>query len=142
KIFNLQFQKKQILRYGENQHQKACFYIEKTVLCSGTVSASKQIQGKKLSYNNISDADIALECVKEFIQPACVIVKHGNPCGVAVHTSLKQAYMLAYNADPISAFGGIIAFNHELDENTAKEIIKTQFAEVIIAPIIKNQALK
>ncbi|MDE5286111.1 MAG: bifunctional phosphoribosylaminoimidazolecarboxamide formyltransferase/IMP cyclohydrolase, partial [Buchnera aphidicola] len=78
--------------------------IEKKILPSGTISSAKQIQGKTLSYNNISDSDIALECVKEFAQPACAIVKHGNPCGVAVHTSLKRSYILAYNADPISAF--------------------------------------
>ncbi|CAL4318024.1 bifunctional phosphoribosylaminoimidazolecarboxamide formyltransferase/IMP cyclohydrolase [Buchnera aphidicola] len=138
----LNFIKKQNLRYGENQHQKSSFYIDKKELKSGTISSSYQIQGKDLSYNNICDADIALECVKEFSQPTCVIVKHGNPCGVAESTSLREAYLSAYHADPISAFGGIIAFNTLLDVETIEEIIKKQFVEVIIAPEIHPISLK
>lgn len=136
-----QFVKKQNLRYGENQHQKSALYIEENNLNSGTISSSYQIHGKKLSYNNISDADIALECVKQFSKPACVIVKHGNPCGVSEKTSLLKAYVSAYKADPISAFGGIIAFNSIIDVETAKEIIQRQFVEVIIAPEINYLSL-
>ncbi|QCI23608.1 bifunctional phosphoribosylaminoimidazolecarboxamide formyltransferase/IMP cyclohydrolase [Buchnera aphidicola (Macrosiphoniella sanborni)] len=135
------FIKKQNLRYGENHHQKASFYIEKN-LSSGTISTAKQIQGKNLSYNNIADSDIALECVKEFDKPACVIVKHGNPCGVAVSNCILDAYLLAYDSDPISAFGGIIAFNSILDEKTAQIIIEKQFVEVIIVPDIDMLAKK
>lgn len=139
---NFSFIKKQNLRYGENQHQRASFYIEKNKLLSGTISTANQIQGKCLSYNNISDADIALECAKEFKDPACVIVKHQNPCGVAVSNCLVNSYLSAYQADSISAFGGIIAFNSSLDEDTAQAIIDRQFVEVIIAPDIKRSALK
>lgn len=138
----LKFIKKQNLRYGENQHQKSAVYITKNVSDPGTISSSYQIHGKKLSYNNIYDADIALECVKQFDKPACVIVKHGNPCGVSESTSLLKAYIYAYKADPISAFGGIIAFNSMIDINTAEEIIKTQFVEVIIAPEINHVSLE
>ncbi len=136
-VLNLQFQHKQSMRYGENPHQQAAFYSEKTPP-TGSIAAAHQLQGKALSYNNIADADAALECVKEFSgeQPACVIVKHANPCGVAIADSLLQAYELAYATDPTSAFGGIIAFNHPLDEATAVEIIQRQFVEVIIAPHI------
>ncbi len=137
---NLQFQQKQSMRYGENPHQKAAFYTEKNPL-SGSISAAQQLQGKALSYNNIADADAALECVKAFNDaPSCVIVKHANPCGVAVADSLSAAYDLAYATDPTSAFGGIIAFNRELDGETAAEIIKRQFVEVIIAPTISSAA--
>lgn len=139
---NFYFKKKQDLRYGENQHQKASFYIEKDILESGTISTSNQVHGKILSYNNIVDADTALECVKEFTKPACVIVKHGNPCGVAVKDNILESYLSAYHTDPTSAFGGILAFNSKLDEKTAEEIIKKQFVEVIIAPEINNLALK
>ncbi|CAL4326101.1 bifunctional phosphoribosylaminoimidazolecarboxamide formyltransferase/IMP cyclohydrolase [Buchnera aphidicola] len=142
KEINFSFIKKQDLRYGENQHQKASFYIEKNILQSGTISTANQIQGKSLSYNNISDADIALECAKEFKDPACVIVKHQNPCGVAVSNHLLNSYLLAYNADSISAFGGIIAFNSLVNEDTAQAIIEKQFVEVIIAPNITTLALK
>ncbi|ANZ22286.1 bifunctional phosphoribosylaminoimidazolecarboxamide formyltransferase/inosine monophosphate cyclohydrolase [Buchnera aphidicola (Diuraphis noxia)] len=143
KEINFYFKKKQDLRYGENKHQKASFYIEKNILSSGTISSAKQIQGKMLSYNNISDANTALECVKEFDQPACVIVKHENPCGVAVSTTLQKSYLLAYDSDPISAFGGIVAFNVILDEKTAQNIINTkQFIEVIVVPEISISALK
>jgi len=138
----INFIKKQDLRYGENQHQKASFYIEKKILKSGTISSSYQIQGKNLSYNNIYDADIALECAKEFSKPTCVIVKHGNPCGVAESDSLVKSYLSAYNSDPISAFGGIIAFNTILDVETAQEILKKeQFVEVIVAPQIDQKAI-
>ena len=110
-VLNLQFYQSQTLRYGENPHQNAAFYSEKKP-ASGTISAAKQIQGKELSYNNITDADAALECVKEFTdKPTCVIVKHANPCGVAEADDLLTAYNLAYETDPTSAFGGIIAFN-------------------------------
>ncbi|QCI18031.1 bifunctional phosphoribosylaminoimidazolecarboxamide formyltransferase/IMP cyclohydrolase [Buchnera aphidicola (Aphis nasturtii)] len=137
-----QFVKKQNLRYGENQHQKSALYIKEHSLTPGTISSSYQVHGKKLSYNNISDADIALECVKEFYEPACVIVKHGNPCGVSEKTSLLKAYISAYKADPISAFGGIIAFNSIIDVKTAEEIIQRQFVEVIIAPEINHLSLE
>jgi phosphoribosylaminoimidazolecarboxamide formyltransferase/IMP cyclohydrolase len=137
---NLQFQRSQSMRYGENPHQQAAFYIEKNPP-AGTIAAAKQCQGKELSYNNIADADAALECVKSFEdQPSCVIVKHANPCGVAQASDLLTAYDLAYATDPTSAFGGIIAFNRELDAITAKAIIDRQFVEVIIAPVVSNEA--
>ena len=137
---NLQFHHRQTMRYGENPHQQAAFYTEKK-LQLGTIAAATQIQGKELSYNNIADADAALECVKSFTeQPTCVIVKHANPCGVAQAENIFVAYDLAYATDPTSAFGGIIAFNQELNEKTAAEIIKRQFVEVIIAPIISLDA--
>jgi phosphoribosylaminoimidazolecarboxamide formyltransferase/IMP cyclohydrolase len=136
---NLQFYRSQTMRYGENPHQNAAFYMEKAP-ASGTIAAANQLQGKELSYNNIADADAALECVKSFNdKPTCVIVKHANPCGVAQADDILMAYDKAYATDPTSAFGGIIAFNRELDEQTAAEIVKRQFVEVIIAPTI-NQA--
>jgi phosphoribosylaminoimidazolecarboxamide formyltransferase/IMP cyclohydrolase len=137
---NLQFRHTQSMRYGENPHQNAAFYTEKTPV-PGTIAAATQLQGKELSYNNIADADAALECVKSFTeQPTCVIVKHANPCGVAQAEDIFTAYDLAHATDPTSAFGGIIAFNQELDEQTAAEIIKRQFVEVIIAPVISSTA--
>ncbi|HEY8036737.1 MAG TPA: bifunctional phosphoribosylaminoimidazolecarboxamide formyltransferase/IMP cyclohydrolase [Methylobacter sp.] len=137
---NLQFYRNQTMRYGENPHQNAAFYREKTP-ANGTIAAARQLQGKELSYNNIADADAALECVKSFSdQPTCVIVKHANPCGVAQADNLLAAYDKAYETDPTSAFGGIIAFNRELDEQTAAEIVKRQFVEVIIAPSISAAA--
>ena len=137
---NLQYQRLQTMRYGENPHQQAAFYQEKNPP-KGSIAAAKQLQGKALSYNNIADADAALECVKAFPeQPACVIVKHANPCGVAVSKDLLAAYNLAYATDPTSAFGGIIAFNRELDEATAAEIVARQFVEVIIAPLVSEGA--
>jgi phosphoribosylaminoimidazolecarboxamide formyltransferase/IMP cyclohydrolase len=137
---NLQFYHHQTLRYGENPHQNAAFYQEKAPE-KGTIAAAIQLQGKELSYNNIADADAALECVKSFDdKPTCVIVKHANPCGVAQAAELLTAYDLAYATDPTSAFGGIIAFNQELDEQTAAEIVKRQFVEVIIAPSISAAA--
>jgi phosphoribosylaminoimidazolecarboxamide formyltransferase/IMP cyclohydrolase len=139
-VLNLQFYQSQTLRYGENPHQNAAFYAEKAPV-SGTIAAAQQIQGKELSYNNIADADAALECVKAFTdKPTCVIVKHANPCGVAEADNLLTAYDLAYQTDPTSAFGGIIAFNQALDEATATEIINRQFVEVIIAPTISAGA--
>jgi len=140
RTFNSQFHKTQDMRYGENPHQKAAFYTEVNPE-SGTISAAVQIQGKALSYNNIADTDAALECVKSFPEaPACVIVKHANPCGVATADNLLTAYDLAYQTDTTSAFGGIIAFNRELDAATAQAIIDRQFVEVIIAPSISDEA--
>ncbi|MEY4683987.1 MAG: phosphoribosylaminoimidazolecarboxamide formyltransferase/IMP cyclohydrolase [Pseudomonadota bacterium] len=137
-ILTLQYA--QDMRYGENPHQRAAFYRDSTPP-KGSIAAAVQVQGKELSYNNIADADAALECVKSFDSgPACVIVKHANPCGVAVGPDLLSAYEQAYNTDPTSAFGGIIAFNRELDPQTAKTIIDRQFVEVILAPSISLQA--
>ena len=127
------FNKKQAMRYGENPHQSASFYAEPKPEV-GTVAAAEFIQGKELSFNNIADTDAALQCVKQFQSPACVIVKHANPCGVAVGDNIADAYQKAYRTDPTSAFGGIIAFNRALDANTAKHILDQQFVEVIIAP--------
>lgn len=142
RTFNSQFQLKQNMRYGENPHQQAAFYTEAEP-ANGSVSAAVQLQGKALSYNNIADTDAALECVKVFTeQPACVIVKHANPCGVATADDLKTAYDRAFETDPTSAFGGIIAFNQELDADTAKAIIDRQFVEVIIAPTVSDAAQK
>ncbi len=137
--FNLQFQRTQIMRYGENPHQKAAFYIEEDTP-QGSISSAKQLQGKELSYNNIADTDAALECVKQFEEPACVIVKHANPCGVAVADNILNAYQSAFVTDKESAFGGIIAFNRELDAKTASAIVEQQFVEVIIAPSIDAAA--
>lgn len=139
KTLHIQLTKKQDLRYGENSHQQAAFYVEKNNT-EASVSTATQLQGKALSYNNIADTDAALECVKSFTEPACVIVKHANPCGVAVSDNLTKAYQYAYQTDPTSAFGGIIAFNRELDAKTAKTIIDRQFVEVIIAPSVSVEA--
>jgi phosphoribosylaminoimidazolecarboxamide formyltransferase / IMP cyclohydrolase len=128
------------LRYGENPHQRGALYLEKNA-GNGIVATAKFLQGKELSFNNLADADAALECVKVFEQPACVIVKHANPCGVAVSHDLFTAYDRAYAVDPTSAFGGIIAFNRELDAKTAAEILQRQFVEVVIAPSIAADAL-
>ncbi|MCC5878448.1 MAG: bifunctional phosphoribosylaminoimidazolecarboxamide formyltransferase/IMP cyclohydrolase [Idiomarina sp.] len=136
---NLQLRKKQDLRYGENSHQQAAFYVEEGNT-TPSVATSTQLQGKALSFNNIADTDAALECVKSFTAPACVIVKHANPCGVAVGSSITEAYERAFKTDPTSAFGGIIAFNRELDEATANAIITRQFVEVIIAPGASRKA--
>jgi phosphoribosylaminoimidazolecarboxamide formyltransferase/IMP cyclohydrolase len=138
---HLAFDLKQTLRYGENPHQGGAMYVENEVP-PGTVAAARVLAGKELSFNNIADADAALECVKAFRKtPACVIVKHSNPCGVALGADLGEAYEHAYACDPVSAFGGIIAFNRTLDEATAKNIIKRQFVEVVIAPDIDAAAL-
>lgn len=141
RTFNSQFIKTQDLRYGENSHQDAAFYKEANPE-EASVSTATQLQGKALSYNNIADTDAALECVKEFDQPACVIVKHANPCGVAIGDNILAAYEGAYKTDPTSAFGGIIAFNRELDAPTAEAITSRQFVEVIIAPSISAAAAK
>ena len=141
RTFNSQFQKTQEMRYGENPHQKAAFYVEQNPAEAG-IATAKQLQGKELSYNNVADTDAALECVKSFEQPACVIVKHANPCGVATAANLKDAYDLAFATDPESAFGGIIAFNRELDGATAQAIVERQFVEVIIAPTVSDEAVQ
>ncbi|CAM2820052.1 bifunctional phosphoribosylaminoimidazolecarboxamide formyltransferase/IMP cyclohydrolase [Vibrio neptunius] len=141
RTFNQQFEKKQDMRYGENSHQAAAFYVEANPE-EASVSTARQIQGKALSYNNIADTDAALECVKEFDEPACVIVKHANPCGVALGEDILEAYNRAYQTDPTSAFGGIIAFNRELDAVTASAIVERQFVEVIIAPSVSAEAIK
>ena len=141
RTFNSQFIKTQDLRYGENSHQDAAFYVEAQPE-EASVSTATQMQGKALSYNNIADTDAALECVKEFDEPACVIVKHANPCGVAIGDDILAAYEGAYKTDPTSAFGGIIAFNRELDAQTAEAIVSRQFVEVIIAPTVSEAAAK
>ncbi len=142
RTFNLQLKKSQDLRYGENPHQQAAFYLdtdERAVEAS--VATARQLHGKALSFNNIADTDAALECVKQFDVPACVIVKHANPCGVALADDIGVAYERAYSTDPTSAFGGIIAFNRELDAATARAIISRQFVEVIIAPEVSEEAI-
>jgi len=139
RTYNLQFSKKLEMRYGENSHQQAAFYVESEVE-EASISTATQLQGKALSYNNIADTDAALECVKGFERPACVIVKHANPCGVAENDTILEAYNRAYKTDPTSAFGGIIAFNRELDADTAEAIVSRQFVEVIIAPSISAEA--
>ncbi|MGB5719727.1 MAG: bifunctional phosphoribosylaminoimidazolecarboxamide formyltransferase/IMP cyclohydrolase [Woeseiaceae bacterium] len=128
------------LRYGENPHQNAAFYIDQQPPAASLASA-RQLQGKALSYNNIADSDAALECVKQFEMPACVIVKHANPCGVAVAEDILDAYNKAFKTDPTSAFGGIIAFNRPLDAETAAAIVERQFVEVIVAPKVATDAL-
>jgi phosphoribosylaminoimidazolecarboxamide formyltransferase/IMP cyclohydrolase len=127
------------MRYGENPHQNAAFYVDQQAP-KGSLASATQLQGKALSYNNIADSDAALECVRQFEQPACVIVKHANPCGVAVADDIKTAYEKAFQTDPTSAFGGIIAFNRPLDAQTAKAIVDKQFVEVIVAPDVAADA--
>ena len=134
----LAFDKVQDLRYGENPHQSAAFYREPKP-AEGTIAAYRQLQGKELSYNNIADADAAWECVKSFDTTACVIVKHANPCGVALGETPEAAYRKAFSTDPTSAFGGIIAFNCEVDRATA-EAVSAQFLEVLIAPAYSAEA--
>lgn len=136
----LKFERKQSMRYGENPHQKAAFYIEKNSP-SGTIASANSKQGKPLSFNNIADADAAVQAVQSFNAPACVIVKHANPCGVAIADDLNQAYDQAFLTDPTSAFGGIIAFNGLVDDVLANEIINRQFVEVLVAPDFSEQAL-
>jgi phosphoribosylaminoimidazolecarboxamide formyltransferase/IMP cyclohydrolase len=156
--FNTQFARAYALRYGENPHQRAAFYVESAIATSlsrgprlgpigehappieACIATARVLQGKELSYNNIADADAALECVKSFDEAACVIVKHANPCGVAVADNVLDAYKHAYVTDPTSAFGGIIAFNRALDAATAKAILERQFVEVIIAPEVAADA--
>ena len=137
--FNQQLRLAQPLRYGENPHQSAAFYVERDPP-RGTLASFKQLQGKELSYNNIADADAAWECCRTFDVPACVIVKHANPCGVAVAASPLEAYRNAFLTDPTSAFGGIIAFNRPVDRETAEAVSK-QFVEVVIAPSYTQEAL-
>ncbi len=127
------------MRYGENPHQNAAFYVDQQAP-TGSLATATQLQGKALSYNNIADSDAALECVRQFEAPACVIVKHANPCGVAVAKDIGTAYDKAFQTDPTSAFGGIVAFNRSLDATTAKTIVDRQFVEVIIAPSIDGDA--
>ncbi len=137
-----QFQSRQELRYGENPHQAAAFYVESGVKPTG-IAAAEQLQGKALSYNNINDADAALECVSQFDQqPACAIVKHTNPCGIALGNSNTEAYLSAFATDPVSSFGGIIAFNQRLDTEVATRIVEQQFVEVVIAPAFSDGALE
>ncbi len=138
--FNQSWIKVQEMRYGENPHQQAAFYRD-IYPATGSLSAYTQLQGKELSYNNIADADAAWEAVKSFEQPACVIVKHANPCGVAIADNTLDAYRLAYATDTTSAFGGIIAFNREVDGATAKQITDNQFMEVLMAPAFTAEAL-
>ena len=138
---SFQFQRAEIMRYGENPHQKAAFYVERDIQ-EASIATARQLQGKQLSYNNIADTDAALECVKQFSEgPACVIVKHANPCGVAYGDNLLDAYQRAFSTDTESAFGGIIAFNRELDAETAQAICDKQFVEVIIAPQVSAAAV-
>jgi phosphoribosylaminoimidazolecarboxamide formyltransferase/IMP cyclohydrolase len=137
--FNMQFRHAMGLRYGENPHQKAAFYVERRP-AEACVATARMLQGKELSFNNIADADAALECVKSFDETACVIVKHANPCGVAIAGTVLDAYQHAYVTDPTSAFGGIIAFNRPLDAATARAILDRQFVEVIVAPAIHDEA--
>ncbi len=135
---NLNFELAQTLRYGENPHQNAAFYRDLDP-APGSLARYTQLQGKELSYNNIADADAAWECVKTFTQPACVIVKHANPCGVAIAANPLEAYRLAFATDPTSAFGGIIAFNREVDADAA-QAVAGQFVEVLIAPKVTAAA--
>src|SRR5580658_1464106 len=139
-LLALYFDKQQDLRYGENPHQRAAFYRNPGAR-GGSVTTARVLQGKDLSYNNIADCDAAIECVRQFAQAACVIVKHANPCGVAVAENALHAYQGAHRTDPTSAYGGIIAFNRPLDGLTARTIIERQFAEVIAAPSISSDAL-
>ena len=128
------------LRYGENPHQEAAFYKDESITKDNSLASANQLQGKELSYNNISDSAAAYDCVNQFIEPACVIVKHANPCGVAVNQSILKAYQRAFSTDPTSAFGGIIAFNRPIDDEVASAILERQFVEVIIAPEITDAA--
>lgn len=141
RTFNLQFSKVQSMRYGENPHQKAAFYKEATIK-DACITSAKQLQGKEMSYNNVADTDAALEMVKQYSTPACVIVKHANPCGVALGDNILEAYEKAFATDPESSFGGIIAFNQPLDAKTAQAIVDKQFVEVIIAPAVSAEASK
>jgi phosphoribosylaminoimidazolecarboxamide formyltransferase/IMP cyclohydrolase len=139
KTLALGFRKKQDLRYGENPHQAAAFYTDPQA-AGACIATAVQLQGKELSFNNIADADTALECVRQFDSPACVVVKHSNPCGAALASTSLEAYRRAYETDPTSAFGGIIAFNRPLDATTVATILERQFVEVILAPSIGTEA--
>ena len=136
----LSYDKVEELRYGENPHQQAAFYRESNAASSGVIANYRQLHGKELSYNNIADTDAALECVKVFEDPACVIVKHANPCGVSVASTLLKAYEQAFSTDPTSAFGGIVAFNRVVDAGTVSKVLENQFVEVLIAPAIDEAA--
>ena len=159
-ILDLRYVKSQEMRYGENPHQRAAFYVEQADAGAGvgaavktgvganpgtgaeaSVATATQRQGKALSFNNVADTDAALECVKSFSEPACVIVKHANPCGAAIGEGIREAYERAFRTDPTSAFGGIIAFNRPLDAETAAAIVERQFVEVVIAPRLEPEAL-
>jgi len=135
------FDKVQELRYGENPHQAAAFYREVPAR-GASVATAEVLQGRDLSFNNIADADTAIECVRQFAAPACVIVKHANPCGAAVAADVLTAYEAAYRTDPTSAFGGIIAFNRELDAATASVITERQFIEVLAVPALQQDAAR
>jgi phosphoribosylaminoimidazolecarboxamide formyltransferase/IMP cyclohydrolase len=135
----LEFAKRGDLRYGENPHQSAAFYAD-PLAAGAAIGSAVQVQGKELSYNNIADGDTALECVRQWPEPACVIVKHANPCGAAVADNLTDAYLAAYRTDPSAAFGGIIAFNRPLDVATAESVLERQFVEVLIAPDASPEA--
>jgi phosphoribosylaminoimidazolecarboxamide formyltransferase/IMP cyclohydrolase len=137
---NNQFDLVHELRYGENPHQRAALYKDSTPP-AGSIAAATLVQGKPMSFNNVADADAALACVHQYDRPACVVVKHANPCGVSVADNIQSAYQNAYATDPTSAFGGIIAFNRALDSQTSKAIVEQQFVEVIIAPDIEEAAL-
>lgn len=141
RTLNLQFRQVQRLRYGENPHQRGAFYVEPE-LAEPCAAGARVVQGKKLSYNNLSDTNAALECVKQFPDPACVIVKHANPCGVATDMEIALAYERAFETDPTSAFGGVVALNRELDGRTAASILERQFVEVLVAPVVTGDARK
>ncbi|KTC78132.1 bifunctional phosphoribosylaminoimidazolecarboxamide formyltransferase/IMP cyclohydrolase [Legionella brunensis] len=140
-VLTCQFKTQYELRYGENPHQQAIFYRDKNPP-QGSLATAECIQGKQLSYNNLLDADAAFDCVRSFPMDAvtCVIVKHGNPCGIAISDTTANAYLRAYQTDPVSSYGGILAFNRPIEEETAQVILEKQFAEVIIAPAITNAA--
>jgi phosphoribosylaminoimidazolecarboxamide formyltransferase / IMP cyclohydrolase len=140
-LLTLQFDKREQLRYGENPHQRAALYADRNGAPGGTVTGATQLQGKELSYNNVADTDAALECARVFDAPACVIVKHGNPCGVATAADLKTAYDRAYATDPTSAFGGIVAFNRPVDGAALEAVVERQFVEVLIAPAFDAAAV-
>ena len=141
--YSVQFRRTEVMRYGENPHQQAALYADTdpTALGEG-IATARQLAGKALSYNNVADADAALQCVAVFEQPACVIVKHANPCGVAQADTPLDAYLNAYRTDPTSAFGGIIAFNRSLDAATAEAVLERQFVEVVIAPAVEPDTVK
>ncbi|CAL4317870.1 Bifunctional purine biosynthesis protein PurH [Buchnera aphidicola (Chaitophorus sp. 3695)] len=141
KKINLILKKEKELIYGENKHQKAAIYFNNNIFKKNKKILEK-IQGKKLSYNNILDSNIALECVFQFKKPSCVIIKHGTPCGASTKKNILKAYINAYKCDPISAFGGIIAFNKKINSQTIKLILKNQFVEIIIAPDFSKKTLK
>ena len=138
----LAYEKLEELRYGENPHQNAAFYRQANDVQSGVIANYRQLQGKELSYNNIADTDAALECVKVFDEPACVIVKHANPCGVSTAKNVSDAYQKAFSTDPTSAFGGIVAFNRSADSETVGQVLENQFVEVLIAPTIDPDAIE